>query len=88
MTIKYGNVDDMYWQGDAAHFKMIEDGKTIDCRVSREAIKDLFGDPSDESACLDAAKENFEAISDKALHLIKQKRFETDGSLCVYFDDL
>ncbi len=87
MTIKYGSVDDMYWRGDTAHFKMIEDGKTIDCRVSREAIKDLFGNPADDNACLDAAKENFEAISDKALHLIKIRRFETDSSICVYFAD-
>lgn len=84
----FGNPDDMAWQGEVARFFIRYQGKKISCRVSREAIEDHFGDQTSDGARLDAAKANWDRITDVAADKIFHDRFEQDGTILVRSADL
>ena len=60
----------------------------IDCRVSMEAIEDVYGTPPNEARCLDAAQAHFDQLTDKFGNLIAIGRYEPDGTILVRKSDL
>ncbi len=82
MVIAYGTNENWRWDGahEVVEFTVHDDDRPIVCRVSYECIDDNFGNPKGPEACLDAAKERFDPITDLAGALIKAGRFEPDGS--------
>ena len=87
--IEYGSPDGIRWdlRHDEAHFSVRNNGTRINCRVTQEALEDNCGDPQTAEACLDAAKEYFDPITDIAGYLITNQCFETDGSILVRSTD-
>ena len=85
MTIDCGSAEN--WRSNfdrmTVDFKVLDDGKPITCRVTRECINDNFGDPQTDDDRLDAAKARFDQITDIAMMLIRAGRFEEDGSIII-----
>ena len=89
MTIDYGSNEDWRWDPGTGEVRFVvyDDRRPILCRVSRECLEDHCGNPRDEDACLTAAKENFDRITDQIGPYVKAGRFEPDGSLLLHSRD-
>ena len=72
---------------DVIEFTADLDGHTFVCRVTGECIEDHCGDPKTAGEFLDAAKNNFGAITDRVHDLIAGGRYEPDGSILVRTTD-
>ncbi len=85
MVMVYGANDNWRWNGarEVVELTVDDEGRRIVCRVSRECIEDNFGNPSGPEECLDAAKVNFDPITDLISHLIRRGRYEPDGSILI-----
>lgn len=87
MAYNYGTAADFVWDLDHAEvrFKVRQEGNhpPIQCRVTREAIEDHCGNPGSVNACLDAAKEKFDLITDKVQRRIANGAFELDRSILI-----
>ncbi len=85
MVIAYGTSKNWWWNGvrEVVEFRVHDEGWPIVCRVSQKCIEDNFGNPKGPEACLDAAKERFDPITDLAGFLIRAGRFEPDGSILI-----
>jgi Protein of unknown function (DUF1488) len=67
-------------------FSAIVDDKSIACGVSIEALRDHFGAYADDP--LPAFRSNRARIQETATKLIREHRFEADGTLLVRSTDL
>jgi hypothetical protein len=67
-------------------FTALVDGKRVDCGVSIEALSDHFGAFYDDP--LPVFRANRRRIEAVAVNLIKQRRFEGDGTLLIKGTDL
>lgn len=87
--IEYGTNETWRWDGEfeEVRFHVSADGNPILCRLSREFIEDHCGNPSTPKACLDAAKERFDEITDIIGHWVANSRFEKDGSVLLRTGD-
>ncbi len=87
--IEFGDNLNWKWVGvlDVAEFTINVDGITVFCRVSRECLEDHCGDPKTAGEFLDAAKGNFEAITDRIQRLIEGGQLEPDGSILLRSPD-
>ena len=87
--LEYGTASQMTWHrlSEEVRHTVRSDGRRIYCRITREAIEDQFGTPPNESACLTAAQENFDLLTDKFGLLIAAERFEGDGSILIRKSD-
>ena len=76
--IEYGSVTDWRWNGPlrVIQFTVFHNNETIVCRVSKECITENCGNPQTPEACLDAAKQHSEHITDKVGLLVSAGRFE------------
>ncbi len=85
MAIDYGTNEGWRWNGliEKVEFTVHDEAWPILCRVSYECIRDNFGNPDGPEACLDAAKELFDPITDIVGDLISTGRFEPDGSILI-----
>ena len=83
--IEFYSAQNMYWDSthEETRLKVLKDGNSILCRISREAIEDHYDSPQSAEACLDAAKQYFEEITDEFGRLIAAGRFEEDGSVLL-----
>jgi hypothetical protein len=83
--LDYGTNESWYLDGPTmeVRFKVKKDGQPILCRVTHECIEDHCGNPKGEEACLTAAREHFDAITDRIGELIELRRFELDGSVLL-----
>ena len=83
--IEFGDNLNWKWVGglDVIEFAIDVDGAPVICRVSRECLEDHCGDPKTAGEFLDAAKRNFEAITDRVQRLIEGGRTEPDGSILL-----
>ena len=83
--IEFGDNTNWKWVGesDVIEFIIGLGGAPVTCRVSRECLEDHCGDPKTAGEFLDAAKVNFEAITDRVQGLIEGARFEPDGSILL-----
>ena len=89
--LSFGTNEDWLWDGsrDVFQFNVTihETGQQIICRVTEECITDHCGNPTTDEACLDAAKEHFNQVTDLVGHLIAIGRFEPDGTILVRSSD-
>ena len=85
MVIAYGTSENWRWNGSlkVVEFTVHDEARPIVCRVSYECIRDNFGNPDGPEACLDAAKERFDPITDLAGAMIGAGRFEGGGSILI-----
>jgi hypothetical protein len=67
-------------------FTALVNGKQVDCGISIEALGDHFGAYYDDP--LPVFRANRERIEAVATKLIKQRRFESDGTLLIRSGDL
>ncbi len=83
--IEFGTNETWRWdvRTQEVRFQVLQDGKPIRCRVTRECVADHCGNPNGEDACFTAAKEHFDAITDQFYHYIGFGRFESDGSVLL-----
>ena len=84
--LDFGNTDSWMWHGPTleVRFQILQDGKPILCRVTRECISDHCGNPTDDEAILTAAKQFSEPIENQLAHYITIERFEPpDGSILL-----
>ncbi len=87
--IEFGDNLNWKWVGelDAAEFTITVDGIPVICRVSRECLEDHCGVPKTAGEFFDAAKGNFQAITDRLPDLIAGSRYEPEGSILVRTTD-
>ena len=87
--IEFCSAENMYWDftHEETRLRVLKDGNSILCRTSREAIEDHYDSPPSAEACLDAAKQYFEEITDEFGRLIAVGRFEEDGSVLLRSSD-
>lgn len=86
MALNYGSAEHWRWNGsrEAVEFTVHdENGKVIQCRISRECIRDNLGNHNTPESMLGAAKANFDPITDLAGALISAGRFDRDGSITI-----
>ncbi len=85
MVIAYGTSENWRWDGsrEVVEFTVLDEARPILCHLSRECIEDNFGNPKGSDACLDAAKERFDPITDLVGAMIRIGRFEPDGSILI-----
>ncbi|MCH8098262.1 MAG: DUF1488 family protein [Proteobacteria bacterium] len=83
--IEFGDNLDWKWVGglEVVEFTIHVGGAPVICRVSRECLEDHCGDPKTAGEFLDAAKVNFDAITDRIQGLIAKRRRESDGSILL-----
>ena len=83
--IEFGDNLNWKWVGESEviEFAIIVDGAAVICRVSRECLENHCGDPKTAGEFLDAAKVNFDAITDRIQGLIEKTRREPDGSILL-----
>jgi hypothetical protein len=78
--LNFGTAADLQWISSrrVVEFSVYDydSGEPIVCRVSKECITANCGSPQSPEACLDAAKQHFNQITDKVGHLIWAGRFE------------
>ena len=79
--------DYLYWKWvgglDVIEFTIDVDGDSVICQVSRECLEAHCGNPTTPGECLDVAKMNFGAITDRIAGLIADERFEPDSSILL-----
>ncbi len=87
--IEFYSAENMGWDSthEETRLKVLKDGNSILCRISREAIEDHYDSPQSAEACLDAAKQHFEEITDGFGRLIAAGRFEEDSSVLLRSSD-
>ena len=87
--IEFG--DNLYWKWvgglDVIEFTIDVDGLPVICRVSRECLEDHCGNPTTPGECLDVAKMNYDAITDRIAGLIADERFEPDDGIMLRSSD-
>ena len=83
--IDFGDNLNWKWVGglEVVEFTIRIDGVPVICRVSRECLEDHCGDPKTAGEFLDAAKLNFDAITDRIQGLIEKRRREPNGSILL-----
>jgi len=67
-------------------FTALVDGRRVDCGVSIEALRARYGAFYDDP--LPVFRANRKRIEAVAAALIKQQRFETEGTLIIRLEDL
>jgi hypothetical protein len=85
-VVEYGDNSQVYWHPDTmeARFPIRVDGKKIVCRATAEYLEDRFQAQEDnDGTMLDAARSNFDAITDDLAPLLAGNRFEPDGSILL-----
>ena len=87
--IEFYSAENMYWDltHEETRLRVLKDGNSILCRISRETIEEHYDSPQSAEACLDAAKRHFEEITDEFGHLIAAGRFEEDSSVLLRSSD-
>ena len=88
--IEYGSAEDWYWDGryEEVRFRIHVDGRPIQCRVTREYIKDRLVEetleqPLTQDECLDTAKAHFDQITDEVGRRAQAGALEQDGSVLL-----
>ncbi len=87
--IEFYSAENMYWDltHEETRLRVLKDGNSILCRISRETIEEHYDSPQSAEACLDAAKRHFEEITDEFSRLIAAGRFEEDSSVLLRSSD-
>lgn len=85
MTISFLPIEAWDSSRDVATFPADVDGERICCAVSLEALQDNFG--GNDVPPLNCFRANRRAIEAKAERLIRQGRFEQDGSVLIRSKD-
>ena len=79
------------WRWDYRHqeirFCAWQNSGLVMCRISREAIKDQYGDPPTPTACMRVARKHFDDIAKMFNDLLARGRFEDDGSVLLRSSD-
>ena len=83
--INYGTNEKWFWDEkyEEVYFTVHDNGNPIQCRVSRKWIEDNCGNPESAEACLDAAKKNFNRITDEIRTLVFEGNICLDGSILL-----
>lgn len=86
--IEFGNPQDMVCESEAVRLMAHVEGKSILCRVSREALEDLDGVASySPEELLTAAQQHFDKLTDAWGQKIAAGRFEPDGGVLLRSDN-
>jgi hypothetical protein len=88
-SIRFMTANDVVWNGyrDSAQLVVYVDGKRIRCRVSPDCIDVHCGAPPNALGRAEAARANFEAITERVTRLIAVRRFEPDGTILLRSTD-
>lgn len=85
MTIEFRLIEDWDGSRDVVVFSADVNGRRVELAVSLEALQDNFG--GNNIAPLDCFRANRRAIEAIAGRLIRQQRFEPDGSILIRSQD-
>lgn len=81
MTIAFPLVDGWDFDRERVTFPADVDGRRITCGISLEALQDDYGGILHQP--VEAFRQNRSAIEKLAERLIRQHRFESDGSILI-----
>lgn len=85
MTIAFPNIEAFDGSRDVVTFPAIVNNQQIICAISSEALCDNFG--GKYGAAIETFQVNRPRIEAQAERLIKQRRYEVDGSIFIYTQD-